>query len=89
MDEQHKALEDLQRELRDRRKLGLPTGDLPERVAEMRRQLQLPAPPRKSTPPPAPKRDQNAPKQRRPLTKDQREQLERWHREHKRRGGEG
>ena len=57
MDEQHKALEDLQRELRDRRKLGLPTGDLPERVAELRRQLQLPAPPRKSTPPPAPKRE--------------------------------
>ena len=86
MDE-HKALEELQREIRDRRRLGMPTGDLPEREAEMRRALKLPAPPRKQKPPPAPKKDPSAPKQRRPLSNAQRKQLERWHREHNSRGG--
>ena len=40
MDE-HRALEELQREIRDRRRLGMPTGDLPEQEAEMRRALKL------------------------------------------------
>lgn len=79
MDE-HEALEELQREIRDRRRLGRPTGDLPEREAEMRRELHLPAPPRKQKPP-------AAPKLHRPLSNEQRQQLERWHQEHKHRGG--
>lgn len=79
MDE-HRALEELQREIRDHRRLGMPTGDLPEQEAEMRRELHLPAPPRKQKPP-------AAPKQRRPLSNAQRQQLERWHQEHKHREG--
>lgn len=86
MDE-HKALEAIQREIRDRRRLGMPTGDLPEREAELRRKLRLQAPPRKQKPPAAPKKDPSAPKQRRPLSNAQRKQLERWHREHNSRGG--
>ena len=78
MDE-HRALEELQREIRDRRRLGMPTGDLPEREAEMRRELHLP--------PAAPKKAPGTPKQRRPLSNAQRKQLERWHKEHNSRGG--
>lgn len=86
MDE-HRALEELQREIRDRRRLGMPTGDLPEQEAELRRELRLPAPPRKQKPPAAPKKGPNTHKQRRPMSNAQRKQLERWHREHNSRGG--
>lgn len=86
MDE-HRALEELQREIRDRRRLGMPTGDLPEQEAEMRRALKLPAPPRKQKPPAAPKKGPNTHKQRRPMSNAQRKQLERWHREHNSKGG--
>lgn len=75
MDER-KALEALQREIRDRRRLGRPTGTLPEQEAELRRQLHLPAPPRKQKPPPAPRKQP---------TLEQEADMQRWHREHKRR----
>ena len=87
MGEDEERLAALERDLRDRRRLGEPTGSLPDQVAELRRRLKLPAPPPKSKPPAAPRREPGAPPQRRPLSRAQREQLERWHREHSHRGG--
>lgn len=67
--DKHKLLEELQREIRDRKRLGQPTGLLSEQEAELRRQLRSPPPP---------------PLPRRQLTPEQEATMQRWHKEHKR-----